>query len=161
MYLVIAPAHMYRKSKAVVCKQSTCQEHNLMQTCICKSALTYIRATHRANEFCQEKKRATIQTQDVLDALQDLCFEDYIPKLKNFLEGLCLVSIAGTDCPVMGGICRAFIRLLDNTRMQDDEWPGYAGACTPPAQSGHTTTTHMTPSYLHFAFINVCRSSCN
>jgi len=43
--------------------------------------------THGANDFSRESKRQTIYTQDILNALKELGFEDFEKPLEEFLEG--------------------------------------------------------------------------
>ena len=42
--------------------------------------------THSANDFCKEGKRQTISAQDVIAALKELEFEEFVTPLEKFLE---------------------------------------------------------------------------
>ena len=44
--------------------------------------------TTTANDFCRESRRQTISAQDVLDAMQELDFEEFIQPLKVALEAM-------------------------------------------------------------------------
>eukprot|EP00501_MAST-03F_sp_TOSAG23-6_P000738 GSMAST32.ASY1.ANO1.766.1 assembled CDS len=43
-------------------------------------------ATATANEFCKENKRQTISAQDVLSAMEELDFDDFLETLQSSLE---------------------------------------------------------------------------
>lgn len=49
--------------------------------------ISFITAT--ANDVCKEKKRATINADDVFQALEDLEFAELLPALKESFEGGC------------------------------------------------------------------------
>jgi DNA polymerase epsilon subunit 3 len=55
--------------------------------------ISFITAT--ANDVCKEKKRATINADDVFQALEDLEFGDLLPALKESFEGGCAVGRPG------------------------------------------------------------------
>lgn len=42
-----------------------------------------------ANNFALKNKRKTLSAGDVFSALEDMEFEDFIPELKDCLEGSC------------------------------------------------------------------------
>lgn len=52
--------------------------------------------TAAANDVCKEKKRATINADDVFQALEDLEFAELLPALKESFEGT-LQLCMGTD----------------------------------------------------------------
>jgi hypothetical protein len=56
--------------------------------------INFITAT--ANDICKEKKRATINADDVFQALEDLEFAELLPALKESYEGRC------PRCAVLG-----------------------------------------------------------
>jgi hypothetical protein len=58
--------------------------------------INFITAT--ANDVCKEKKRATINADDVFQALEDLEFAELLPALKESYEGRC------PDCAEVGQI---------------------------------------------------------
>lgn len=42
--------------------------------------------THCANDFSRDSKRSTIYTSDIIKALKELDFEEFLPSLEEFLE---------------------------------------------------------------------------
>lgn len=48
--------------------------------------ISYITAA--ANDICKDKKRATLSADDVFAALEELEFQDMLPKLKEAFEGV-------------------------------------------------------------------------
>jgi len=49
-----------------------------------KVFISYISTT--ANDICKEHKRQTISAEDVIKAVEELEFEQFVPQLKEFLE---------------------------------------------------------------------------
>jgi len=43
-----------------------------------------------ASEFCRNAKRQTLSADDVLAAMEEMEFEQYLDPLKQFLDGLCM-----------------------------------------------------------------------
>ena len=50
-------------------------------TCICVCVCVY-----SSNNFALQAKRKTLAASDVLSALSDMEFEEFVPELKSFLE---------------------------------------------------------------------------
>lgn len=68
--------------------------------------------TAAANDVCKEKKRATINADDVFQALDDLEFAELLPALKGSFEGgaFCWVYVTGVGQARPGrrtGVCSA------------------------------------------------------
>ena len=64
-----------------------------------KVFLTYVRSA--AHDICRENNRSTVAPQDIIQALDDLCFQDFVPDLQDLLTGMCrlvlsLVSVLRT-----------------------------------------------------------------
>ena len=57
---------------------------------LCSSSNRYPRSHHltpsSANDFCQNSNRSTISANDVLMAMEELEFPDFVPQLKETLE---------------------------------------------------------------------------
>jgi len=56
-----------------------------------KLFIYYLTAT--ANDICKDAKRQTISADDVIAALTDLEFEEFVEPLKEALEGLLTLSV--------------------------------------------------------------------
>ena len=52
-----------------------------------KWALFFILFLCSSNNFALQAKRKTLAASDVLSALSDMEFEEFVPELKSFLEG--------------------------------------------------------------------------
>ena len=64
--------------------------------------ISFITAT--ANDVCKERKRATINADDVFQALEDLEFGDLLPALRESYEG---ERLAGRrDACLLDSVCR-------------------------------------------------------
>ena len=57
-----------------------------------KVFLTYVRSA--AHDICRENNRSTVAPQDIIQALDDLCFQDFVPDLQDLLTGTCRLVLA-------------------------------------------------------------------
>lgn len=78
-----------------------------LPVCLCPVLLqvfiSFITAT--ANDVCKEKKRSTINADDVFQALEDVEFADLLPALKKSYEGVCFAVLLSCAAALMTGTC--------------------------------------------------------
>ncbi|ELR14904.1 CCAATbox binding transcription factor subunit HAP3-related, putative [Acanthamoeba castellanii str. Neff] len=77
----------YELPRAVVTRLLKSSIQKEAKEAITKAAKIWILyATACANDFCQNSNRSTISANDVLMAMEELEFPDFVPQLKETLE---------------------------------------------------------------------------
>lgn len=70
------------------------QTSHILLTKLCHGFTSHNYIVCRANDICKESKRQTISADDVLKAIEEIEFPEFIEPLKASLDGQYLVSFA-------------------------------------------------------------------
>lgn len=60
-----------------------------------KVFITYVSSA--AHDICRENNRSTVAPQDIIQALDELCFQDFIPDLQDLLTGACREDLSSAS----------------------------------------------------------------